>query len=174
MSRDDRPGFGGTGFAIGLAAVALLLTVMWIAGCGPSSNGGSLIMPGFRFFGPLSVWGILQAILAVWVGLDAGKRGLNGILWGLLVFFTGVVGLIVYLLVGPVMQRNNTETARPDSTPAAAPTSPRCPGCNQRVDPQFKVCPYCAKGLRCRSCDKTIDAGWKVCPYCTAPVEPTS
>ena len=55
-----------------------------------------------RWFG--SAWGflgfsgLLQLILGVWVGIDAQKRGSNGYFWGLLVFFTSIVGLLVYLL----------------------------------------------------------------------------
>jgi hypothetical protein len=182
MSEDGRSGRLSPGVAIGLAILALVLAAMWMRGCWDSPHGGtSLIFPGFRFYGPLSIWGLLQAVLAVWVGLDASKRGLNGVLWGLLVFFTGVVGLIVYLLVGPVMQRNEAEGESGAVTVPTIPTAPtggavrpkgdrRCLGCEARVDPEFKVCPYCGCSLRCAQCDRSIEAGWKVCPHCATPI----
>ena len=55
--------------------------------------------PRNSFFGIFSFTGLLHIVLAVWVGVDANRRRMNGVLWGLLVFFTSVVGLIVYLIV---------------------------------------------------------------------------
>jgi heme/copper-type cytochrome/quinol oxidase subunit 2 len=47
---------------------------------------------------------IINIIILIWVYRDAQARNGNGAIWALLVFFTGVVGLIVYVLLG----RNNT------------------------------------------------------------------
>ncbi len=37
--------------------------------------------------------------LAIWVFKDASSKGQNGLLWAALVFFTGVLGLIIYLVL---------------------------------------------------------------------------
>ena len=43
----------------------------------------------------------LQIGLAIWVGTNAQKRGTNGLLWGIVVLFTGLLGLILYLILRP-------------------------------------------------------------------------
>lgn len=171
---DARTGKFKPGFAIGLAILALALLVLWTRGCWSlpfDDHGRSFWAPGL--YGPLSIWGLLQAVLAIWVGLDANRRGLNGILWGLLVFFTGIVGLIVYLLVGPVMQRSGDDdplTAVANVVSPRAPT-PKCPGCEAEVGAGFKVCPYCGVSLACKQCGQTIAAGWRICPYCATEID---
>jgi uncharacterized membrane protein YhaH (DUF805 family) len=79
----------------------------------------------FFLFFFLAILALNIAIL-VWVARDAKARGLdNGILWMLLVLFTGIVGLIVYLL------------ARPQGNLMV------CPNCgNKRLEAAVK-CPSC-------------------------------
>jgi hypothetical protein len=36
---------------------------------------------------------------ALWAGTDANERGSNGLLWAIVVLFTGVVGLVLYLVL---------------------------------------------------------------------------
>jgi len=44
----------------------------------------------------------ISIALLVWVAKDAKNRGMdNAVLWMIIVFFTGLIGLIVYLLVRP-------------------------------------------------------------------------
>ena len=87
------------------------------AGCG--------ICGSFFIFLFLAIVALNIAIL-VWVARDAKARGLdNGVLWMLLVLFTGIVGLIVYLL------------ARPQGNLIV------CPNCgNKRMQAAVK-CPSC-------------------------------
>jgi len=164
--RDGRTGAGQT---ILLAGAALVLILLWFKGCA-----GWLGHPGFPWpglYAPLGIWGLIQAVLGVWVGVDANRRGLNGLLWGLLVFFTGVVGLIVYLLVAPSM------ATRPENAPAApvvdstGSASRHCPACRAAIRPEFKACPYCGARLVCSSCGERVEGGWKVCPFCAAPLD---
>jgi uncharacterized membrane protein len=44
---------------------------------------------------------IVWIYVLVWVVRDANKRGKNGTFWGLLTFFLGIIGLIIYLLARP-------------------------------------------------------------------------
>ncbi len=46
------------------------------------------------------VSGIVGIALAFWTYQDANKRGANGIVWGLVVFFLGLIGLAIYWFVG--------------------------------------------------------------------------
>lgn len=44
-------------------------------------------------------WLLLCIIIAVYVYNDAKNRHMNALLWVLIVLFTGIFGLIIYLLV---------------------------------------------------------------------------
>jgi hypothetical protein len=156
-----------------LGAIALLVVLLFTRGCfytvshlGGSSGGSHSIFPSWGAFGggllPLSIWGLINIALAIWVGYDASRKGQVGILWGLLVFFTGIVGLIVYLLVSPALGQKNG-AARPVEVGAAC-----CPECNANLQPEYKACPYCGTTLRCASCGQAVQGGWKVCPHCAA------
>jgi RNA polymerase subunit RPABC4/transcription elongation factor Spt4 len=111
--------------------------------------------PFFGFVG----WGLIQLGLAVWVGIDANRRGSNGLLWGLLVFFAPIVGLVVYLIVAPTLGERS-----------AGPAGSRCPACRAAMDASFKLCPYCGAARRCAHCSEPVQAGWKICPQCGTPV----
>lgn len=80
---------------------------------------------GFFFFIIIAAIAINIAIL-VWVARDAKARGMDsGVLWMLLVFFTGLLGLVIYIL------------ARPQGTVI------QCPHChNKRLQASAK-CPHC-------------------------------
>jgi tetratricopeptide (TPR) repeat protein len=47
---------------------------------------------------------------------------------------------------------------------------PRCPHCQEQVEEDWTMCPYCSRqikgGLKCPSCGAVVKAGWKVCPAC--------
>jgi len=181
MTRDAERGTSRPNLVVILGLACLLLIALGLRGCWtdhmPGMNGLSSPLFGgwFQFspWGLLSLGGLIQIGLAVWVGLDAQRRGMNGLLWGLLVFFTFIVGLLVYLIVtqwGP-----QSESAASPGAPvgftaasgAAARTAKgRCPGCEAPLAPDFKLCPYCGTPLRCDSCGQPAQAGWKLCPHC--------
>ncbi|MCL5036512.1 MAG: Flp pilus assembly complex ATPase component TadA [Chloroflexi bacterium] len=65
----------------------------------------------------------------------------------------------------------------PQTYPAAQKV---CPSCNQPVNPQWRLCPYCAanlgqnmvqQGAVCSNCKSPLQPGWKICPSCESPVE---
>jgi putative component of membrane protein insertase Oxa1/YidC/SpoIIIJ protein YidD len=71
---------------------------------------------------------VLSVILLIWVAKDAKNRGVdNPILWMILVFFTGVIGLVIYLAVRP--SGNLT----------------LCLHCPNKKLPYAKVCPHCGQ-----------------------------
>jgi RNA polymerase subunit RPABC4/transcription elongation factor Spt4 len=110
-------------------------------------------MLGLLFF---AIW-ILWILVAIWAYSDAERRGMNGILWGLLVFVGNVIGLIVYLLVR-LGQKTGDIVAQSSS----------CPNCGKPIQADFRVCPYCQTALvpLCSSCAKPVLPDWQVCPYC--------
>ncbi|MGQ9720739.1 MAG: PLDc N-terminal domain-containing protein [Candidatus Jordarchaeum sp.] len=42
---------------------------------------------------------MLAIVLGVWVYRDAEERGMEGVIWLLIVLLTGIIGLIIYLIV---------------------------------------------------------------------------
>jgi hypothetical protein len=71
----------------------------------------------------------LNIALLVWVARDAKARGMDSaVLWVLLVFFTSIIGLIIYILSRP--QGNLVQ----------------CPNCgNQKLQAAVR-CPHCGVG----------------------------
>jgi heme/copper-type cytochrome/quinol oxidase subunit 2 len=45
------------------------------------------------------VWFIIGILLCIWVYRDAERRGMNGVLWLIIVLIAGLIGLIIYLIV---------------------------------------------------------------------------
>lgn len=114
----------------------------------------------FRFFPlmflPLALLA-LWVFVCVWVYRDAQRRGMNGLLWALLVFIGHVIGLIIFLIV-----RSESKVR------AQAACCEKCPNCGRDVTPGYTFCPHCGRPMKliCPSCKKPVEAGWKVCPNC--------
>jgi hypothetical protein len=173
MTRERQDGRIHPLLAIVLAVVALLLLVLIMRGC---FHGAAWVLghdsgPGWLLWSrtgagllPFGLWFVIHLVLAFWVGTDAEKKGQNGILWGLLVFFTGIVGLIVYLIVAPWMAERNGGGA---PAGARAP-APACPRCRAALRPEYKACPHCGASLSCPQCGQAVQGDWNVCPFCTA------
>ena len=81
--------------------------------------GGTLILVIVLFF-------VLNIALLVWVARDAKARGMdNAVLWMLLVMFTGIIGLIIYIFSRP---KGNLI---------------QCPSCNNKRLQASARCPHC-------------------------------
>jgi uncharacterized membrane protein YhaH (DUF805 family) len=63
----------------------------------PESSTAPVII-GFIF---ILVLFIIWISIVAWVARDANKRGTSGALWGILTFFLGLLGLLVYLIARP-------------------------------------------------------------------------
>jgi len=109
---------------------------------------------------PLALF-VLWIFILIWVYRDAERRGMNGLLWTLLVLVGNVIGLIIYLIV------RSESVNRPPTASAE-----KCPNCGNTLGPGFTYCPHCGASLKpvCPNCKKTIDKAWKVCPNCGTPL----
>jgi heme/copper-type cytochrome/quinol oxidase subunit 2 len=58
------------------------------------------------------VWFVIAILLCIWVYRDAESRGMNGVLWLIIVLIAGIIGLIIYLVV------------RKEKAPSQAPPPP--------------------------------------------------
>ena len=45
------------------------------------------------------LWFVVAILLCIWVYRDAESRGMNGVLWLIIVLIAGIIGLIIYLVV---------------------------------------------------------------------------
>ena len=108
---------------------------------------------------------VLWLVVTIWVYKDAEERGMNGLLWALLVFVGNIIGLIVYLIVRAGVLPPVSSTIAADKIP--------CPNCGKTVNGDFAYCPYCGTTLRekCPSCGKEIQPDWKICPHCGEKLE---
>ena len=102
---------------------------------------------------------IIWLFVIVWVYRDSERRGMNGILWGLLVFIGNIIGLLIYLIV------------RSDNLPStSAPVvQHKCPECSTPVSQKYAFCPQCGASMSgpvCPDCKKTVEKDWLACPHC--------
>ena len=149
-----------------------------ISGIGPSIGGwfhGFGMMPRNALIGISLMLIVLWGAVLVWVYRDAEKRGMNGVLWLLLVLIGNVIGLLIYAIV-----RSETPIKRPAPVPPPPPEPAACcppvvcPACAKPLAPGYTFCPYCGKNLKrtCPACGKPVEEDWKVCPSCGAPIDP--
>ena len=84
--------------------------------------------------GIYAIFFIVWFLVAHWVYKDAQKRKAeNPMLWGVLVFFAGIVGIILWMVLRPPIGGKKNESSR------------RCPNCGRIIPEDAKICPYCGK-----------------------------
>jgi hypothetical protein len=159
-----------------LAWAALKLTPFYFAPFGVLSNISQTIKHSIRgslaradhFIFPFPLIPVFSLVLLViwilviaWVYRDAERRGMNGLLWALLVFIGNLIGLIIYLII---RTESRSRIQREDA--------PVCPGCQKPVQDNFAFCPGCGRVLKpqCPKCQTEIREEWKVCPRCGAKI----
>ena len=58
------------------------------------------------------IWFVVWILIGIWVYRDAESRGMNGVLWLIVLILTGIVGLIIYFVV-----RKEKKSAAPPPPP---------------------------------------------------------
>jgi len=109
---------------------------------------------------PMPLWSILTALMGVivavvilmvgYVNVDSRRRGMNPLLWTLLVIFVPkALGFIAYFLL---------------RKPLMLP----CPKCATPVGADFRYCPKCGYAVSpmCSHCGRSIQQDHVCCPYC--------
>jgi hypothetical protein len=99
------------------------------------------------------VAGVVMTIIVLMVGYvsaDSKRRGMNSLLWTLLVIFVPkALGFIAYFLL---------------RKPILVP----CPSCATPIGSDFRFCPKCGYAVTpsCAFCGRSIKRDYTVCPYC--------
>lgn len=113
--------------------------------------------------------------VAIWTFRDMRARSRDvfaQILATVLVLLLPVVGLVVYLMLRPreTLEEAYEHSLEQEALLQAIEESEQCPGCGQRVEGSFLVCPECHTRLRkaCSQCREPLRLHWSLCPYCGA------
>jgi len=109
---------------------------------------------------PMPVWSLISTLGGVILGIiilmigyvnaDSKRRGMNALLWTLLVIFVPkALGFIAYFLL---------------RKPLMLP----CPKCGTAVGADFRYCPKCGHAISpmCAHCGRSIQSDYVCCPYC--------
>ena len=96
------------------------------------------------------VFFVVWIYVCIWIYRDAEKRGSSGILWAILVFFFGLIPLIIWLLVRPPLrQPGYPGYGYGYMPPPPMPMAQYCPSCGKPMTfvPQYNrwYCNYCQK-----------------------------
>lgn len=96
---------------------------------------GIRLFPWFFIIPFVLIWFVIGILILIWVYRDAESRGMDGLLWALIVFLLNIIGLILYLVVkeGRVAQSQRITRV--------------CPKCGQVLSEDAKFCPRCGKEL---------------------------
>ena len=89
-------------------------------------------------------------LLIGYINRDAGRRGMNRLLWtAIAVLVPNALGIILYFLL-------------------RQPLLARCSQCGNAVEAGFNYCPRCSAKLApsCPHCQRPIRPGNDFCPYC--------
>jgi RNA polymerase subunit RPABC4/transcription elongation factor Spt4 len=101
--------------------------------------------------------GAIMAVIILMIGYvnaDSKRRGMNALLWTLLVIFVPkALGFIAYFLL---------------RKPLLMP----CSRCGTAVGTDFRFCPKCGYAVTpmCPHCGRSVNRDYVVCPYCGKPV----
>ena len=108
----------------GLALAGLPLLAFAQTDTSGADAAGGLIATGFGCFCYL-IGFVIEVALTWWVYNDAKKRGNpNAVLWAVVTFFLGLIGLLIYILVG---RNQGTMMGGPPPPALPAPSLPAVP-----------------------------------------------
>ena len=125
----------------------------------------------------------LWTVIAAGVGVHASRRGRSGVLWGVLTFFTGLIGVVVYLvvLVGELDDRDRDKERPGEGRDGSVVV---CPNCDARHAGSPKHCSECGERIEeenerrtasivrsgprayCGNCNARVEFGVDECPDC--------
>lgn len=131
----------------------------------------------------LTTWGgaflvALWISLIFWVNRDIQTRSHDNVLRTLSLLAAALLflpGIVIYLVLRPprTIEEEYQQTLEEEALLRTIDEAQQCPGCDQRVQSNWLVCPNCNTRLKktCHKCSQPMDLNWNLCPYCgtTAP-----
>jgi hypothetical protein len=141
-------------------AVLMTLVLMVVAAIVPHVEPGPkppLVVLAFFLLSLLGVAAMaIYVLLLGYIYGDAGRRGMNRILWTLLaIFIPYAVGIILYFVL---------------REPILVP----CPSCGAPARKGHAYCARCGTAVRtvCPNCRQPVEAGWRNCTHCGRELNP--
>ncbi|HVA23769.1 MAG TPA: zinc ribbon domain-containing protein [Chloroflexota bacterium] len=118
--------------------------------------------------------------LVIWTFRDIQSRSQDVVVQILATLWVAVMnlpGLLIYLILRPsnTLVEAYERSLEEESLLQDIESRLACPNCQQRVQPDFLVCPNCLTQLKkpCANCARVLLLKWAVCPFCaheSAPV----
>lgn len=114
--------------------------------------------------------------MILWTYRDMRARSRDRLAQLLVAFMVAVLtfpGLLIYILLRPreTLSEAYERSLEEEALLQEIEEKPSCPGCGQRTQANWQVCPNCHTKLKkpCHACGKTLELAWNLCPYCATP-----
>ena len=111
--------------------------------------------------------------LVIWTFRDIQSRSQDVVVQILATLWVAVMnlpGLLIYLILRPqnTLVEAYERSLEEESLLQDIESRLACPNCQQRVQPDFLLCPSCLTQLKrqCAHCSRVLLLKWSVCPYC--------
>jgi RNA polymerase subunit RPABC4/transcription elongation factor Spt4 len=79
-------------------------------------------------------------------------------------------GLLIYILLRPreTLSEAYERSLEEEALLQEIEAKPTCPGCGQRTQHDWQVCPHCQTRLKkaCLGCGRMLELSWNICPHC--------
>jgi RNA polymerase subunit RPABC4/transcription elongation factor Spt4 len=143
-----------------IAGIAFVVMQIALLGLVPHYVHGPDLPPHAALVAISIFGGILLAITILLIGYvnaDSKRRGMNSLLWTLLVIFIPkALGFLAYFLL-------------------RKPLNMGCPKCGNIIGSDFRFCPKCGYAIApvCSQCGRAISRDFMCCPYCGKQVPAT-
>lgn len=116
---------------------------------------------------------VFWGALVMWTYRDMRARSrdsLSQILVAVMVAVLTIPGWFIYLMLRPreTLSEAYERSLEEEALLQEIEEKPVCPGCGQRVDGAWQVCPNCHTRLKkaCVACRQLLELPWNICPYC--------
>jgi len=117
--------------------------------------------------------------LVIWTFRDIRSRSRDifaQILATLVVAILNLPGLLIYVMVRPreTLAEAYDRSLEEEALLQSIEERETCPGCSQRADPDWVICPFCHTRLKksCYHCGRAMHLRWTLCPYCGSSDRP--
>ncbi|GAB4510481.1 MAG: zinc ribbon domain-containing protein [Anaerolineae bacterium] len=137
-------------------------------------NAGTLFTVGVVYAG--MVVAAFWLAMIIWTYRDMRARSRDGmaqILVSLMVAVLTLPGLLIYLFLRPreTLSEAYERSLEEEALLQEIEEKPTCPGCGQRVQDHWQVCPHCHTRLKkpCATCGTLLELSWTLCPRCATP-----